>query len=225
MEEGLDDFETKQQISVGDGEADDHGLMLQKEDNDEQKKQDRISGTSDGPSSKATTSETSPMPVPVRTGDIYKDFMPVRRIGEGTFAVVHRIQCLASGHQFACKTLDKEMHPNWVREAAFLSQASKIDGVAKLHFIYDESRLVHLICDLGEGGDLYDFINNQLNGGDAPILDEVVALRLAWETIHTCIALHREGLAHLDVKPENLVRCAEGPAAACYSALDLLPFL
>eukprot|EP00947_MAST-08B_sp_MAST-8B-sp1_P000619 g619.t1 len=91
----------------------------------------------------------------------------------------------------------------WQQEASMLHRVSH-PGVQTLVALYESEEYVYLVTELLLGPDLYDFIDSRLQTPEDSI-DEKTALMLGGQMLSAAEAIHRAGLAHLDIKPENFV--------------------
>ncbi|KAG0486332.1 hypothetical protein HPP92_008427 [Vanilla planifolia] len=78
--------------------------------------------------------------------------------------------------------------------------------VVQIHSAYEDEVSIHLVMDLCEGGDLFDRI---AAGEGAPIREEEAAelMQALMEAVALC---HRRGVAHRDLKPDNIMFDGKG---------------
>uniref|UniRef100_A0A0D9VME9 Protein kinase domain-containing protein n=1 Tax=Leersia perrieri TaxID=77586 RepID=A0A0D9VME9_9ORYZ len=140
-------------------------------------------------------------------------------IGRGRFGVVRRCYAVATGDPFAVKSTPKSP----LREAAeaadaldlaLAEQEPKIHLLASspgpgssphvvaLHAAFEDDSAVHLVLDLCDGGDLLSLISSHGSSGGLP---EQEAAGLMQQIASALASIHRRGVAHRDVKPENLL--------------------
>ncbi|KAF7086751.1 hypothetical protein CFC21_090010, partial [Triticum aestivum] len=130
-------------------------------------------------------------------------------IGHGRFGTVRRCHSNATGEALALKTTPKAP----LRDAldlALAEQEPKLHLLASsppcsphlvaLHAAFDDADAVHLVVDLCTGGDLLSLLSAR--GGRLP---EREAAGLAVQLASALAACHRRGVAHRDVKPDNLL--------------------
>jgi len=72
-------------------------------------------------------------------------------------------------------------------------------GVIKLYEIYEEEKLVHLVLELLEGGELFERI--KLKG----LYNEMDAMMIMKNILEAMAYVHSKGIVHWDLKPENLI--------------------
>ena len=139
-------------------------------------------------------------------------------IGRGRFGTVRRCHAAATGAPFALKSTPKA--PLRALEAdpldlALAEQEPKVHllvsapppasrHLVALHAAFEDADAVHLVLDLCEGGDLFSLVSAR---GPLP---EPEAADLAAQLADALAACHRRGVAHRDVKPDNLFFDASG---------------
>jgi serine/threonine protein kinase len=132
-------------------------------------------------------------------------------IGRGRFGVVRRCYSVATGEALAVKSTPKaplrdkadpldlalaEEEP----KVHFLASAPPCSPhVVALHAAFEDAHAVHLVVDLCDGGDLFSLISAR---GRLP---EHEAAGIAAQISSALAACHRRGVAHRDVKPDNLL--------------------
>ena len=113
-----------------------------------------------------------------------------------------------SGQQGACKTIrkadlvdsiDRECLNN---EIKIMQYVSGHPVVVALYEAYEDHDFVHLVMEMCSGGDLFDEIVSRKN--TVPFSEEEAAniLQKLMEAISYC---HSMGIAHRDVKPDNIL--------------------
>ncbi|KAG7268141.1 LOW QUALITY PROTEIN: hypothetical protein CRUP_010095 [Coryphaenoides rupestris] len=110
-----------------------------------------------------------------------------RTLGRGHFAVVKLARHVSTGQLVAIKMIDK----------------TKLDIMATSHLLQeaiDTPTTLHLVMELAEGGDLYDYILRH-EGGVA----ERAAKRHFAQMARAVAYCHRLHVVHRDLKPENVV--------------------
>uniref|UniRef100_A0A0E0K2K7 Protein kinase domain-containing protein n=1 Tax=Oryza punctata TaxID=4537 RepID=A0A0E0K2K7_ORYPU len=142
------------------------------------------------------------------SGELKRDYEIGEEIGRGRFGVVHRCTSRATGEVFAVKSVDRsQLADDLDRELAELEPklaqlaAAGNPGVVQVHAVYEDEAWTHMVMDLCSGPDLLDWI--RLRRG-APVPEPVAAAVIAQlaEALAHC---HRRGVAHRDVKPDNIL--------------------
>jgi len=78
-------------------------------------------------------------------------------------------------------------------------------NICKLLETYEESGTVYLVMDMCEGGDLYDHIRR------VRWIEEPTAADVLRQVASALLYAHGRGIAHRDVKPENVCFCTNDP--------------
>ncbi|WOL08113.1 hypothetical protein Cni_G16865 [Canna indica] len=134
-------------------------------------------------------------------------------IGRGRFGVVRRCRSAATGKEFAVKSIEKRRLADAVDRECVAREAKvhrlAADGnsyAAQIHDAYEDEDWVHLVLELLEGPDLCDRIaaREGVPFSETEAQPEVAALA---EAVAAC---HRRGVAHRDVKPDNVLFDALG---------------
>nr|QAA95896.1 phosphoenolpyruvate carboxylase kinase [Phalaenopsis aphrodite subsp. formosana] len=153
-------------------------------------------------------------------------------IGRGRFGSVFRCYSRDSGEVFAVKSVDKAQ----LTDALDLDCAEREPKIAhiatagnphavQIHAAYEDDSFIHLVMDLCDGGDLFDRIAARQG---APMGEALAASVMAaiMEALSVC---HRRGVAHRDVKPDNVlfdgegkVRLADFGSAECFGEGTLM---
>ncbi|KAL3806920.1 hypothetical protein ACHAXA_005492 [Cyclostephanos tholiformis] len=124
---------------------------------------------------------------------------------------------------YAIKSIRKD-DPNFVardlmREIEMLRVAGGHGGIIRLFDVYEDDTHVHLVTDLCEGGELFDRVIARRGGSssssrgdddddecvDVPCLTEGEAARILGQILDALSHMHGLGIAHRDVKPENVM--------------------
>ena len=125
-------------------------------------------------------------------------------IGKGHFAVVKLARHVFTGEKVAVKVIDKTKLDDVSKAHLFQEvRCMKLvqhPNVVRLYEVIDTQTKLYLILELGDGGDMYDYIMKHNRG-----LNEDIARRhfkQIVQAIHYCHKLH---VVHRDLKPENVV--------------------
>lgn len=151
----------------------------------------------------------SPCPSPVRgappspAGSRYlEDFEEIEKIGTGSFSEVFKARNRVDGWLYAVKQAKRafsspaDMH-NTLKEVYALAALGSHPHVVRYYSAWVEDRL-YIQTEYCSGGSLADHLKKGVRFTEAQLID--VLRQVAQGLSH----IHRKGLAHLDVKPENI---------------------
>uniref|UniRef100_A0A1I8GQ93 SNF-related serine/threonine-protein kinase n=1 Tax=Macrostomum lignano TaxID=282301 RepID=A0A1I8GQ93_9PLAT len=127
-------------------------------------------------------------------------------IGRGHFAVVKLARHVFTGEQVAVKVIDKAKLDSSNRESLYQEvmcmKLVQHPNVVRLYDVIDTPNKLYLILELGNGGDLYDFIVRQ---DDNSGLKESLAKSFFYQIVTAIAYCHRLHVCHRDLKLENCV--------------------
>lgn len=142
------------------------------------------------------------------SGELNRDYEIGQEIGRGRFGVVHRCTSRSTGEAFAVKSVDRSnLADDLDRELAELEPklaqlaSAGNPGVVQVHAVYEDDTWTHMVMDLCSGPDLLDWVR-QRRGAPVP---EPVAADIVAQIAQALALCHRRGVAHRDVKPDNVV--------------------
>jgi serine/threonine protein kinase len=142
------------------------------------------------------------------SGELNRDYEIGQELGRGRFGVVHRCTSRSTGETFAVKSVDRSnLADDLDRELAELEPklaqlaAAGNPGVVQVHAVYEDDSWTHMVMDLCNGPDLLDWVR-QRRGAPVP---EPVAADIMAQVAQALALCHRRGVAHRDVKPDNIV--------------------
>ena len=142
------------------------------------------------------------------SGELKRDYEIGEEIGRGRFGVVHRCTSRATGEAFAVKSVDRsQLADDLDRELALmepkLAQLASAGnpGVVQVHAVYEDEAWTHTVMDLCTGPDLLDWMG--LRRGEP--VPEPVAAAIVAQVAQALALCHRRGVAHRDVKPDNIL--------------------
>ncbi|KAF2904140.1 hypothetical protein ILUMI_02029 [Ignelater luminosus] len=126
----------------------------------------------------------------------------------GKFATVRRASHRATGIHYAAKFIKKrrraaDQTKEIYHEIAVLLQCASSGRVVRLHEVYETSSDMVLILELAAGGELQRILE-----GDE-CLGELEAKRAMKQILEGLAFLHERSIAHLDLKPQNLLLTIE----------------
>ena len=125
-------------------------------------------------------------------------------IGQGHFAVVKLARHSFSGEKVAIKVIDKSRLDKLSKEHLFQEvRCMKLvqhPNVVRLYEVIDTPTKLYLILELGDGGDMYDYIMKHSNG-----LSEAKSRNYFRQIVRAVKYCHDLHVVHRDLKPENVV--------------------
>ncbi|XP_040376967.1 phosphoenolpyruvate carboxylase kinase 2 isoform X2 [Oryza brachyantha] len=143
-----------------------------------------------------------------------QEYVVGEEIGRGRFGTVRRCYAVDTGEALAVKSTPKAPLREEAGDAldlALAEQEPKVHLVASapgpgasphvvaLRAAFEDDSAVHLVVDLCEGGDLFSLVSARGR------LSEPEAADLMAQLASALASCHRRGVAHRDVKPDNLL--------------------
>ncbi|CAF0842429.1 unnamed protein product [Adineta ricciae] len=127
-----------------------------------------------------------------------------KTIGTGHFAVVKLARHVFTQKEVAVKVIDKhkldDISKAHLFQEVMCMKLVQHPNVVRLYEVIDTPSKLYLILELGDGGDMYDYITKHVNG-----LNESLARRYFWQICRALKYCHEMQVCHRDLKPENLV--------------------
>ncbi|XP_022698018.1 probable serine/threonine-protein kinase tsuA isoform X2 [Varroa jacobsoni] len=133
-----------------------------------------------------------------------------RPFARGKFATVRRCRHIESGRDFAAKYLRKRRRAEDVRhelihEALVLALADSCKRIISLKEIFETPTEVILVLEMAAGGELQHVLDAE------DCLPECSVRQLLLQIAEGLAFLHSQHIAHLDIKPANLLLSAAWP--------------
>jgi len=130
------------------------------------------------------------------------------QLGAGNYAVVKIGTHKKTREQFALKIIEKDKIPdyekdNLMNEIDILKNYSNHPNIITLKEVYEDRKRLVLIMELMRGGELLEQIRKK------KYYSEKEASAIARQIIEAISYLHKNGIDHRDVKPENILFSAE----------------
>ncbi|XP_073812329.1 SNF related kinase isoform X2 [Musca autumnalis] len=125
-------------------------------------------------------------------------------LGSGHFAVVKLARHVFTGAKVAVKVVDKtkldEVSKAHLFQEVRCMKLVQHPNVVRLYEVIDTQTKLYLVLELGDGGDLYDYIMKH-DGG----LSEHLARKYFRQILRAITYCHQLHVVHRDLKPENVV--------------------
>ncbi|XP_066550724.1 MAPK/MAK/MRK overlapping kinase isoform X2 [Amia ocellicauda] len=134
-----------------------------------------------------------------------RDYRIIHKLGEGTFSEVVKTQSLKDGSYYACKTMKQPLESleqaNNLREVQAMKRLSPHPNILQLHeLIFDKKTgSLSLICELMDMN-IYELIRGRRHP-----LPESKVRSYMYQLCKSLDHMHRNGIFHRDVKPENIL--------------------
>ena len=130
-------------------------------------------------------------------------FQTLQQIGQSPHAKVYTARDLETGAMVVVKVLDTQACKGYDRER-MLNEAKyhgmvRHPNVITLFEHFEEGRLIYMVLEHAENGDLYHFLKKR-----GKELTEADRRKLMHQVCHAVGAVHSAGLIHRDIKPENI---------------------
>ncbi|KAI1901888.1 hypothetical protein AGOR_G00039070, partial [Albula goreensis] len=127
-----------------------------------------------------------------------------KTLGRGHFAVVKLARHVFTGEKVAVKVIDKTKLDTVATGHLFQEvRCMKLvqhPNIVRLYEVIDTQTKLYLILELGDGGDMFDYIMKHEEG-----LSEELAKKYFAQIVHAISYCHRLHVVHRDLKPENVV--------------------
>ncbi|XP_009600930.1 CBL-interacting serine/threonine-protein kinase 7-like [Nicotiana tomentosiformis] len=152
-----------------------------------------------------------------------------RLLGRGSFAKVYLGRCLDDNNtEVAIKvinkttttttTFDASMEPRIIREVSAMRRLNHHPNILKLHEVMATKTKIYLVMELAHGGELFTKLNRR--GGRFSESTARFYFHQLASALHFC---HQNGVAHRDIKPQNLLLDEDGHLKISDFGLSALP--
>ncbi|KAK4421334.1 Calcium-dependent protein kinase [Sesamum alatum] len=137
--------------------------------------------------------------------DVKSNYTIGKELGRGQFGVTYLCTEIATGNQYACKSIlkrklvSKNDKEDMKREVHIMQHLSGQPNIVEFKGTYEDRQSVHLIMELCRGGELFDSIIAQGQYSERAAAD---LCRQIVNVVHHC---HFMGVMHRDLKPENFL--------------------
>ncbi|EFA82250.1 putative protein serine/threonine kinase [Heterostelium album PN500] len=122
-------------------------------------------------------------------------------IGRGAFSVVRMATHQVTGEKVAIKSINTKFIKNklLMREIEIMKKLGDHPNILKLYEVYETKKQLHLVLELVTGGELFEKI---VQRGE---YSEQDAAKIIKQIVSAVGHLHENGIAHRDLKPQNLL--------------------
>ncbi|KAK4758476.1 hypothetical protein SAY87_019777 [Trapa incisa] len=140
-----------------------------------------------------------------KTPNIRDIYILGRKLGQGQFGTTYLCTEIATGVEFACKSISKrklisrEDVEDVRREIQIMHHLAGHRNIVTIKGAYEDSSYVHIVMELCSGGELFDRIIQRGH------YSERRAAELTKIIVGVVEACHSLGVMHRDLKPENFL--------------------
>eukprot|EP00178_Gracilaria_changii_P023250 TRINITY_DN70568_c0_g1_i1.p1 TRINITY_DN70568_c0_g1~~TRINITY_DN70568_c0_g1_i1.p1 ORF type:complete len:925 (-),score=160.32 TRINITY_DN70568_c0_g1_i1:4495-7269(-) len=138
------------------------------------------------------------------------NFQIIRKIGQGSFGEVFLVRDLYNGELHAMKKLTKtdmickrQVNHVWL-ERFVLASVGEHPLVVKMHYSFQDQKHLYFVMEYVPGGDMMTMLIRRV------FLPEPWARFYIAELVVAIDALHRTGIIHRDIKPDNILFRKDG---------------
>ncbi|XP_043693808.1 CBL-interacting serine/threonine-protein kinase 4-like [Telopea speciosissima] len=145
-----------------------------------------------------------------------------RLLGRGSFAKVNYARSLADGSDLAVKVIDKTKIINTTMEPRVINEVSVMrrlrhPNIIRIHEVMATKSKMYLVIEYARGGELLSKISRRQR------FTEPVARRYFQQLVFALQFCHTNGIAHRDLKPQNLLLDDQGNLKVSDFGLSSLP--
>ncbi|XP_040999682.1 CBL-interacting serine/threonine-protein kinase 7-like [Juglans microcarpa x Juglans regia] len=164
-----------------------------------------------------------PVPPPSPPTTILGKYQLGRLLGRGSFAKVYQARSMADDTAVAVKIIDKSktvdaaMEPRIIREIMAMRRLQDHPNILKILELMATKTKIYLVVELATGGELFSKISRRGK------LAEPSARRYFQQLVSALHFCHQNGVAHRDLKPQNLLLDKDGNLKVSDFGLSALP--
>ncbi|CAO2826217.1 unnamed protein product [Amaranthus hypochondriacus] len=141
---------------------------------------------------------------------ILQRYQQGKLLGKGSFAKVYHARSVSTHKSVAIKVIDKSkthpsMEPRIIGEVAAMRRLNH-PNILKIHEVLATKSKIYLVMELAKGGDLFGKLSRRPDHR----FPEPLARKYFHQLISALHYCHQNGVAHRDVKPQNLLLDEEG---------------
>lgn len=159
-----------------------------------------------------------------RPPTILGKYQLTRLLGRGSFAKVYKAHSLLDNATTVAvkiidksKTVDAAMEPRIIREIDAMRRLQHHPNILKIHEVMATKTKIHLIVEFAAGGELFSALSRRGR------FSESTARFYFQQLVSALRFCHRNGVAHRDLKPQNLLLDADGNLKVSDFGLSALP--
>ena len=164
-----------------------------------------------------------PPPPPPPPTTLLGKYQLGKLLGRGSFAKVYQAQSLKDDTSVAVKIIDKSktvdaaMEPRIIREVLAMKRLHDHPNILKIHEVMATKTKIYLVVELATGGELFSKISRRGK------LAEPAARRYFHQLVSALSFCHKNGVAHRDLKPQNILLGKDGNLKISDFGLSALP--
>lgn len=156
------------------------------------------------------------------TTTIQNKYQLGRLLGRGSFAKVYQALSLADNAHVAIKVINKDssalaLEPQILREIGAMRRLQSHPNILRIHEVMATRTRIYLVMELAAGGELFSRIVRRGR------FTEPAARRYFQQLVSALNYCHENGVAHRDVKPQNLLLDHKGNLKVSDFGLSALP--
>lgn len=143
-----------------------------------------------------------------------------RKLGEGSYGVVHEVTHRVSGEVRVCKQIAKRSPGmDYKQILQEIHNMAMLDhpNVIKVYEYFEDEKFVTQIMEQCKGGELQDKVNEMRRG--APSYDEAFICDVMKQTLRALAFMHGIKFLHKDLKPQNIMLVEN-----CFSSVKVIDF-
>jgi len=161
--------------------------------------------------------------MPKQKGRLAKDYIILKKLGRGNFAVVRLLQRKADKKYFAAKIIKKQnLKPEELKtlhdEVKILKKLKHPNINALVEYL-DTKHHLYMVLELLKGGELFESVVKKKR------YTEAEAANVIRQVARACQYMHQRGVIHRDLKPENLVYLDKENTQICVTDFGLAKFV